>query len=154
MSPEQYIGLEFEAFTFDVERSQLRLFAKAIGETRPLFTDAEAAIAAGYSDLPAPPTFAFSIGMNPADPFDMLKALKVDLARVLHGDQSFEYVRAICAGDRIRVRRKVTEAYQKKGGALTFFVLSLIYEDARSGDLFCKARQTVVVRGEESARVG
>jgi acyl dehydratase len=148
---QEYVGREFAPFTFDVERSQLRLFAKAIGESRPMYTDIDAARAAGYRDLPAPATFPFSIGMNPEDPFDMVKALGVDLATVLHGEQSFEYVRPICAGDCVRVRREVVEAYQKKGGALTFFVVALRYEDAQSGDLFCTARQVIVSRSEAPA---
>lgn len=154
MNPAEYIGRELGTFTFDVERSQLRLFAKAIGETRSLYTDPAAARAAGYRDVPAPPTFAFSVGMNPDDPFDMLESLDVDLARVLHGEQSFEYTKTICAGDRVRVRRTVVDAYQKKGGALTFLVVRLTYEDARSRELFCTARQTIIVRSEGSANAG
>lgn len=148
MNPADYIGRDLGTFTFDVERSQLRLFARAIGETRPVYVDTAAARAAGYRDLPIPPTFPFSIGMNPDDPFDTMKSLDIDLARVLHGEQSFEYIRPICAGDQVRVRRKVLDAYQKKSGALTFFVLGLTYEDARSGETFCTARQTVIVRSE------
>lgn len=154
MNPAEYIGRELGTFTFDVERSQLRLFAKAIGETRSLYTDPAAARAAGYRDVPAPPTFAFSVGMNPDDPFDMLESLGVDLARVLHGEQSFEYTKTICAGDRVRVRRTVVDAYQRKGGALTFLVVRLTYEDARSRELFCTARQTIIVRNEGSANAG
>jgi len=148
VNPAEYVGRDLGTFTFDVERSQLRLFAKAIGETRTLYTDTAAARAAGYRDVPAPPTFAFSIGMNPDDPFDMLRALGVDLARVLHGEQSFEYSRPICAGDRVRVHRKVVDAYEKRGGALAFFVVQLTYEDARSRELFCTARQTIIVRSQ------
>ena len=149
MSPPDYIGRVLSSFTFDVDRSQLRLFAKAIGETRPMYTDPQAARVAGYRDIPAPPTFAFSIGMNPDDPFDIVRALDVDLARVLHGEQAFEYFRPICAGDRVRVRREIVDAYEKKGGALTFFVLGLKFEDARSAEAFCTARQVVVVRNAE-----
>lgn len=154
MNPAEYIGLDLGTFTFDVERSQLRLFATAIGETRPLYTDPAAARAAGYRDVPAPPTFAFSIGMNPDDPFDMLKSLNVDLAKVLHGEQSFEYTMPICAGDRVRVRRSVVDAYQKKGGALNFFVVQLTYEDARSCARLCTARQTIIARSEAAAGAG
>lgn len=146
MNPKDYIGRQLSEFTFDVERSQLRLFAKAIGEKRQMYVDVEAAKAAGYRDLPAPPTFPFTIGMNPNDQFDMLKAIEVDLARVLHGEQSFEYVNPICAGDRVRVKREIVDAYDKKGGALSFFVIGLTYEDARSAQPFCSARQVIVAR--------
>jgi len=146
MNLQEHIGRQFEEFSFEVERSQLRLFAKAIGETRPVYTDIQAARAAGYRDLPIPATFPFTIGMNPDDPFDMIRALGVDLATVLHGEQSFEYSKPICAGDCVKVKREVVEAYQKKGGALTFFVVRLRYEDARTEELFCIARQVIVSR--------
>lgn len=146
MNAKDYIGRQLASFTFDVERSQLRLFAKAIGEKRAVYLDVDAAKAAGYRDLPAPPTFPFTIGMNPDDQFDMLKAIDVDLARVLHGEQSFEYMGPICAGDRVRVKREIVDAYEKKGGALSFFVIGLTYEDARSSKPFCTARQVVVAR--------
>ena len=146
MNAKGYIGRQLSSFTFDVERSQLRLFAKSIGEKRAMYLDVDAAKAAGYRDLPAPPTFPFTIGMNPADQFDMLKAIDVDLARVLHGEQSFEYFGPICAGDRVRVKREIVDAYEKKSGALSFFVIGLIYEDARSAKPFCTARQVVVAR--------
>jgi hypothetical protein len=90
MSPQDHIGRDLGSFTFAVERAQLRLFARATGETRAMYTDPEAAKAAGYRDLPAPPTFGFTIGMKPEDPFEILTALEVDLARVLHGEQFFE----------------------------------------------------------------
>lgn len=148
MSAKDYIGRQLSSFTFDVERSQLRLFAKAIGENRPMYLDVDAAKAAGYRDLPAPPTFPFTIGMNPDDPFDMLKTIDVDLARLLHGEQSFEYFGPICAGDRVRVKREIIDAYEKKGGALSFFVIGFTYEDARSAEPFCTARQILVARND------
>ncbi len=41
-----------------MERGRLRMFAAAIGETDPIYTDVEAARAAGHPDLPVPPTFS------------------------------------------------------------------------------------------------
>jgi len=146
MDAARHIGLELAAFTFEVDRSQLRLFAKAIGETDPVYTDVEAAREAGYPDLPAPPTFAFTVGMRPDAPFDFLDALGVELKTVLHGEQVFQYERPICAGDRVQVRRRVIDAYEKRGGALSFYVVETRHEDEATGELFAMARQTVVSR--------
>lgn len=142
------VGLELPAFEVDVERFQLRLFAAAIGERRPEYLEVEAARAAGYPDLPAPPTFAFSIAMRPDDAFDLLRLLDLGVARVLHGGQSFKYVHPICAGDRVRVNRKVVDAYEKKGGSLQFFIVEVTYSDARSGRDLIRARQTIIHRPE------
>jgi acyl dehydratase len=140
------IGLELPVFEMDVERFQLRLFAIAIGEQRQEYLDVEAARSAGYRDLPAPPTFAFSISMRPEDPFELLRFLDVDIARVLHGEQLFKYVHPICAGDRVRVSRKVVDAYEKKGGSLQFFVVEMTYSDARDGRALIRATQTIIHR--------
>lgn len=40
-----------------IERGRLAFFAKATGETNPVYSDIDAARAAGYADLPAPPTW-------------------------------------------------------------------------------------------------
>jgi acyl dehydratase len=142
------IGLDLPVFEVDVERFQLRLFATAIGERRPEYLEVDAARSAGYRDLPAPPTFAFSIAMRPDDPFDLLRLLELDVARVLHGEQSFEYLHPICAGDRVRVSRKVVDAYEKKGGSLEFFIVEVTYDDARNGRALIRARQTIIHRPE------
>lgn len=49
------IGTTLPATTLTVERARLRFFAKAIGETDPVYTDVDAAKAAGHPDIPAPP---------------------------------------------------------------------------------------------------
>src|SRR5258708_40097930 len=71
VSPQHHIGRDLGSFIFDVERAQLRLFAKVTGERRPMNLDPQAARAAGYRELPAPPAFAFTIGMKPQDPVEM-----------------------------------------------------------------------------------
>lgn len=149
MTASKLIGLDLGSFTFDVERSQLRLFAKAIDERRPVYTDTAAARAAGYRDLPAPPTFPFTIGMKPDDPFELLASLGLELRQVLHAEQSFEYVRPICAGDQVRIQRRIVDVYGKKGGALTFYVLESTYSDSTTDDRLCSSRQVLVSRQME-----
>lgn len=144
MSPD-LVGMTLPEFEFGVDRSQLRLFCKAIGETRPVHNDPAAARAAGYRDLPAPPTFPFSICFNPDDPFDSFGHLGVSLSNVLHGEQRFEYFEPICAGDVVKVKRTVTGYEQKKGGALHFITVSADLVNADKGRLQCRAHQTLVV---------
>ncbi|MCW3836941.1 MaoC family dehydratase N-terminal domain-containing protein [Sphingomonas canadensis] len=149
MIDRAHIGLALPAYVYPVEAFQLRLFAKAVGETRPEYLDSAAARAAGYRDIPCAPSFPFCIGMNPADPFDMLAPLGVDLGRVLHGEQAFDYAAPICAGDRVRVERRITDIFDRKGGALEFIVIETQFRDEATGALFCSARQSIVVRNPE-----
>ena len=48
---------------YQVGREKIREFARAIGATDPLHLDPEAARAAGYLDVVAPPTFPVVITM-------------------------------------------------------------------------------------------
>ena len=48
MIDKKHIGHELPASVLDVEKGRLRFFAKAIGETDPVYTDEAAAEAAGY----------------------------------------------------------------------------------------------------------
>ncbi|MEU8798528.1 MaoC family dehydratase N-terminal domain-containing protein [Spirillospora sp. NPDC048819] len=115
-------GLSTPPSTVEVERGRLRLFAKAIGETDPVYTDLGAAGRAGHRDLPVPPTFLFCLEMERPDPFVFLAEAGVDLNRVLHGEQSFTY-HALChAGDTLTFESRITDDYERKGGALRFLV--------------------------------
>ncbi len=122
MIDKKFIGTISEPHSAAVEKGQLLFFAKAVGETNPIYTDEDAARAAGYRALPAPPTFAFSLNMSRPDQFGIFAKMGVDLGKVLHGEQKFEYFGDICAGDVISFESKITDIYDKKDGALEFIV--------------------------------
>lgn len=122
MISRQHIGTVFPAHTVQVEAGRLRFFAKAIGQTDLVYTDARVAQAAGYRDLPVPPTFLFCLEMEQEDPLAWLHAIGADLGRILHGEQSFSYFRPACAGDSLTFETQITDIYEKKGGALEFVV--------------------------------
>ena len=54
----QAIGKTYEPTLYAVGREKIREYARAVGETNPLYLDVEAARAAGYADVVAPPMFA------------------------------------------------------------------------------------------------
>ena len=54
----QAIGKTYEPVVYAVGREKVREYARAVGETNPLHLDVEAARAAGYADVVAPPMFA------------------------------------------------------------------------------------------------
>ena len=139
------IGHQFPAFTAYVEKGQLRFFAKAIGETNPIYTDEAIAREAGYRSLPAPPTFAMALDMDGPELLPVLGFLKMDIARILHGSQEFEYLVAICAGDSITVTSQITDIFDKKGGALNFVVMENTYVN-QDDVLVAKATSTLVQR--------
>lgn len=149
MIDRSIIGTEREPHTVDVERGRLRLFAKSIGEERPLYTDVEAARAAGHPDLPVPPTFFFCLEMERPDPYNFLASLGIDLRRVLHGEQSFTYERLAYAGDRLTFASRVTDVYDKKGGALEFLLSET--DVTREDEPIARLTTTTIVQHPEAA---
>lgn len=145
----RHVGAVSEERQIDVERGQLRFFAKATGETNPIYFDQGAAQAAGHPDIPAPPTFLFSLywGAPPkiGDLLDKEQGLGVDVARVLHGEQSFAYHHPIYGGDRITLTTKTSDIYEKRGGALEFIVQDTKGVNA-DGILCAEMRVVTVVR--------
>jgi acyl dehydratase len=145
----KHIGEVSEPRVIEVEKGQLRFFAKATNETNPIYFDEEAAKAAGHPALPAPPTFVFSLALGaPAKRGNILDAengMGVDMRRILHGEQRFDYHRQIYAGDRVTLVTTTSEIYDKKGGALEFIAQDTTATND-AGDLLVTMRVVTVVR--------
>jgi len=139
------IGHQSEPRSVAVEAGQLKFFAKATGETNPIFFDEAAARAAGHPALPAPPTFLFSLSLlAPAKP-DTLAMLGVDIGKVLHGEQRFSDLKPIHAGDVITLTSRISDMYDKRGGALDLIVLDTEALNQR-GERVGMSRTVTVVR--------
>ena len=100
MVDQSAVGRSFTPVTARVEPGRLRYFLNTLGERNPVYRDEQVARAAGYSATPVPPTYLFCLEMMDAvRPFEFLTELKVDLARVLHGEQRFTYHAPVVVGD-------------------------------------------------------
>lgn len=116
------IGRELHTSTIEIERGALRFFAKAIGETNPVYTDEARARAAGHRNLPVPPTFLSCLESQAYDLLRLINMAKLDLGRILHAEQQFTYHAMAYAGDTLTFQAKIMDVYEKKGGALEFIV--------------------------------
>jgi len=101
-----------------VGREKVREFARAVFATSPLCYDVEAARAAGYTDLVAPPTFAVVIQGRTWDHLLGDPDSGIVLARVLHGEQRFASTRPIVAGDELTASLTVTQLRAVGGNAM------------------------------------
>ena len=54
---EDAIGKSYPPVTYQVGREKIREYAHALGITNPVHHDREAAVAAGFRDVVAPPMF-------------------------------------------------------------------------------------------------
>lgn len=131
--------------TLLITRSRLLLFAKATGQTDPVFVDVEAARAAGHPDLPVPPTFYAGVEWEMPDPLAWMVDLGIDLRALLHGGQEFTYHALAHAGDELSASSIITDVYEKKGGALTFLISETPIIN-QNEDKIVTIRSTIVVR--------
>jgi acyl dehydratase len=104
------IGRAAEPVTIEVEKGQIRRFARAIGESNPIHFDEAAAHAAGFPSLVATPTFLSAL--HDLEPF--CASLGLDLARMMHAEEEYEYNVPICAGDVVTVVHRLADAYEKR----------------------------------------
>lgn len=140
------VGRAFAPVRASVEPGRLRFFLDTIGESNPVFRDPEAAGAAGYDGMPVPPTYLFCLEMmDAANPFAFLEELGIDLARVLHGEQSFTYHAPVTVGDVLTFASTVTDVAEKKGGALTIVDVATRVSN-QDGVHVADATRAIVVR--------
>jgi acyl dehydratase len=145
MIDRKFIGYQLKPSVLTLDRTRLKFFAKAIGETSPVYTDSAAAQAAGYSDVPAPPTFLFAAELDSGANDQLLADLDIPLSKLLHGEQSFRYLQPVCAGDTVTVQSTITDIYDKKGGKLEFAVKDSKVTNQRD-ELVAELRTVLVVR--------
>ena len=141
----KHIGHVFEPYEVNVEAGRLRFFAKATGQTDPVYSDLAAAKAAGHPGIPVPPTFFMCLESESPRPAAMRELLEIDFRYVLHGEQHFTYHRMAYAGDVLRFQQRVSDIYAKKGGALEFAERQTTVHNQR-GELVAELRGVTVVR--------
>lgn len=139
-------GREFPASSaFEVTPESIREFADAIGDPNPVYRDASAAKAAGFSGVIAPPTYLtkmnFVAGANAAifDP-----DLGLNYAMVVHGEQEYRFTRPVRAGDVLVGTPKVASIFAK--GRNEFLVTETAIATV-DGDPVAVATSTIVSRG-------
>ncbi|HWH25604.1 MAG TPA: MaoC family dehydratase N-terminal domain-containing protein [Pseudolysinimonas sp.] len=129
-----------------VGREKVREFARAVLASSPLSLDVEAARAAGYADVVAPPTFAVVVQEHTLSQLLGDPDAGIDFSRVVHGDQRFTFSRPIVAGDELTATLTVTSV--KSLGGHSMVTAESAIADA-SGAHVVTATSTLVVRGDE-----
>ena len=130
---------------YEVGRAKIAEFAAAIGEPDPVHRDADAARAAGYPDVIAPPTFAIVVSLEAATGVLEDPDVALDYSRVVHGEQRFTHHRPIRAGDRLVATTTIDAVRSVGGNDLLTTRVELATED---GEAVCTATSMLVARGE------
>lgn len=145
------IGRVGEPQVVHVEFGKIREFARAIKDDNPLYFDPEHAKREAGGVL-APPTFTMTLAH-----WDNGKGrpqLDMDLRRLLHGEQEFEYLKPIHAGDVLTAVTRVANVFEKagsRGGTMKFAVLETEFKNQK-GDLVMRSRSTLIETGQTVKR--
>ena len=129
--------------TYAVGREKVREYAYAVGEGDARCLDPEAARAAGFADVVAPPMFAAVYCAPAVAPAILDPAVGIDFARMVHGAQAFSWHAPVVAGDEITTEA-VHESSSERGG-LNFHVFTTRSTN-QDGELVCEGRWTNIVR--------
>ncbi|WP_082847352.1 MaoC family dehydratase N-terminal domain-containing protein [Agromyces sp. NDB4Y10] len=129
-----------------VGREKVREFARAVFATNPVNLDVDAARAAGYDDVVAPPTFAVVVQEHTLAQLLAEPDAGIDFSRVVHGDQRFTSSRPIVAGDELTATLTVSGV--KTLGAHSMVTAESVITDA-AGAHVVTAISTLVVRGDD-----
>jgi hypothetical protein len=97
------VGKEYPSFTFEVDRSKIKELCLAIGDKNPVFFDKKTAQKEGYKDTPAPLTFASLMNFwGYPEIWDRMIEIGVDVKKLLHASEEYEYFEPIYPNDIIK----------------------------------------------------
>ena len=138
------LGKKYPPFEYEVGREKIREYSYAIGATNPVHLDPEAARAAGFRNVVAPPMFAVvysagSVGAGVLDP-----ELGINLALMLHGSQELVWSEPVCAGDTITT--VTTFKDHREEDERTYFVFESVSTN-QDGQETVRGIWTNIVRG-------
>ncbi|MEH7107548.1 MaoC family dehydratase N-terminal domain-containing protein [Bacillus sp. JJ1764] len=123
-----------------VERGAVKKFAESIGDAHPIFVDEETGSLSRYRNNIAPPTFprVFDYGV--------IEGLNLPNIGLIHGEQTFHYVRPLLVGEEVYCSSVVKNYFEKKGnfGEMGFLVLESMGEDDQ-GNVIFSSTSTVVI---------
>lgn len=157
MADKSKLGYEFPTLSLAVEKGKIAEFAMAVAQKdskdkiKPIYSNTEAAKKAGYPDIVIPPTFPTCLMFwTGGGLMDIVQTLGINLGRLLHAEEDYEYFGNICEGDTMSGRMKVVDMYdkEKKGRPGKFMEFTKLGTEIRNqrGELVLMARSTLVER--------
>src|SRR5436190_24314530 len=118
---QEAIGKGYPPASFEVEAERIGQYADAVGEESPVHRDPEAARAAGFRDVVAPPMFCVVYSAPAMGPAILDPEVAINLPAMVHGGQEFEWGEPVCAGDVITTTARCREIYERDGRGFYVF---------------------------------
>jgi len=132
------LGVWGPATAMRIETGKIREFARAVKDPNPAYLADAGAL--------APPTFLMTMAHWLRDLAETRSAVKLDYRRLLHGEQEFEYLRPIRAGDVLTFRSRTRDVFEKqgkRGGTMTFVIGETEFTNQR-GEVVAYLRNTAI----------
>ncbi len=110
------IGHSFPPFSVIVEQAKIRELALAIGDNNPAYQSQQAAQAAGYTDIPLPPTIATQFLFWGNTHFvEQLTELGLDVNKLMHREEEYEYLAPLHPGETLTGVMTVLDGASRRG---------------------------------------
>ena len=130
---------------YQVDVKRVQQFARATGETSPVFFDLEIAKSLGHPSLLTPITFLAVISNENNYPLKYIIALGVDPFKILHAGQHYKYHMPTYAGDTVIMESKITDIYNKKKETLQFIEITSLFKN-QENILVAESTSLLVIR--------
>jgi acyl dehydratase len=137
------IGKSYPPSLYAVGREKVKEYAAAVGEHNPLHLDHEAARAAGFADVVAPPMFAVVFTSRAIMPGLFDPEVGIDFAHLVHGAQEFRWGPLVVAGDEITTTATVKDIAER--GGMGFYAFETVSRNQRD-ETVCTGLWTNIVR--------
>jgi MaoC dehydratase-like protein len=148
------VGVESEPWTVEVDKTSIRMFARAVGYSDPLYYDEAFAKSSGYRSLPCPPHYLGTPVFSPAgsdptfgSPRRGVRNFEIPYKRRLNGGTDVEYFNrgpgdAVCAGDVLQATTKVASFTERSGSIGPMLITTTETTYRRDGTVVAIARGT------------
>jgi len=142
-----YQGKSFPGYTFEVERCKIKELCLAIGDKNPIFFDKNEAVKSGYKDTPAPLTFASLMSFwGYPEIWDRMKEIGVDIKKLLHAKEDYEYAAPIYPGDILKGSVNVESL--RSSTMMDMATFKTVF--TRNDEIVLTAKMTIVVMAGEA----
>jgi hypothetical protein len=140
------LGKEWGPVTLEVDRTSIRMWARAVGFEDPLYYDEKHARSAGFPAMPAPPGFLGTPRYRPGQPEagPPIRGLNPKLTRSFNGGTEFEYLQPVLAGDELSATTRIVDVRERKGKVGMMLLITRETTFIRGEDVVAKLRATVI----------
>jgi acyl dehydratase len=153
---QENVGRRYGPYRFEVGREHLRDFVAATGmgvpgrvfrappeAAHPWAWDEAAAATSPHGGLVAPPSYAACFAIEPFAAACTDPALSIDVVRLVHGDQQFEWMGPVRPGDVLTTTGEITSLRER--GPLDFVEVTTTSVNQR-GETVVRGVWTAIIR--------